>query len=943
MSRENLHIRANVPPRLVCLDKCWTPSSSEMDTGVARRRYTAVAHFASPSQQRHKAKISLPSPGMLCFKSVQSNEGVDQADSKLTRFSHASGFDDLDRSLNNHEGRNEGVKKHSEGLSDDLREGPQSYNVMVGRMEKRSFSGQEQSHVPEWTLPEEQFKNFRRDSLKSGATLTEPLDDDSFTHKAPSEGQTNQPHEIFAEMVSNASQNRANPLIRRRPSLRGDTGTLSSPFSSPASSESGTPVTPRSNRTRAQPASLSPFNPIHFSSSNYTTSDGSESEGGRSTGMDTPPIRHTDGTLSNGLVDLDASAAVMDEKLAEFDVSRALVQELVQAKERADTVVKWILDMWYKSMEDGSAGNTNGYKTGGGSYIPEKPTYASGKEPQISAMMHSTLRVPGMTFEQLYNATKKAASQKAPDNQRSHRFLTHSSSWPPSVFAPQHDMLLSRVEGLATEILETPVTAMIHTNAASNIMHMLQELIEEQRRMVVAYSAVEDLLVRLQFTFAPVSRLAESLNQYARILRTASGLEGLAKTPPLPARNLSRLSSVAKGHFRDGSNPEVSSEIIAAASALANTVNPTLHENTEDNRFSFPERSANIEIPRGGSCAKDGPLSPSDGAASFDLPHFRVQGPQSDSIELPATPNRSASFHLESRIFETERPPLKHALSANELREEQKSTLVRMVRNKDTSTNAISDIGRDKSDKQIKRKPVITFLKSIKQAFTNSGSISAPQSPNESSSRRSATPTTPLSAWSRAQGAVFSATSTTTGGSNSSLELTKNHSTDTLPEASRSLEEPVKIKEHVKANTEERAKERAGSTPPSTSAQSRPAGKDMSLLCRLCEEQVPARTIEDHSKVCAIQQEFHLKSWNCDIKLRKYAAILEAKKELLHVEDFDDWTDWQRLRKVCESVEHKALNCCGYRIWRQEVNSKGGKMHYASEKIFGARSQVYGC
>ena len=91
-------------------------------------------------------------------------------------------------------------------------------------------------------------------------------------------------------------------------------------------------------------------------------------------------------------------------------------------------------------------------------------------------------------------------------------------------------------------------------------------------------------------------------------------------------------------------------------------------------------------------------------------------------------------------------------------------------------------------------------------------------------------------------------------------------------------------------------------TPPS----SRPNQIGSHVLCRICEEMVLAETLEEHSKTCAIQQECHLKQYACDLKLKKFANAVAARKEQLKIKDYDDWTDWQHMRKLAETLEMRA-------------------------------------
>jgi hypothetical protein len=52
---------------------------------------------------------------------------------------------------------------------------------------------------------------------------------------------------------------------------------------------------------------------------------------------------------------------------------------------------------------------------------------------------------------------------------------------------------------------------MINTSIASDFMKSLQELMEQQKRMVVGSFEAEELLTKIAFVLAPVSRIAESL------------------------------------------------------------------------------------------------------------------------------------------------------------------------------------------------------------------------------------------------------------------------------------------------------------------------------------------------------------------------------------------------------------------------------------------------
>ncbi|KAF9970220.1 hypothetical protein BGZ73_007102, partial [Actinomortierella ambigua] len=89
-----------------------------------------------------------------------------------------------------------------------------------------------------------------------------------------------------------------------------------------------------------------------------------------------------------------------------------------------------------------------------------------------------------------------------------------SNSWPPTILASSHTTLLISIECISQQILHTPVAALIQQPLkALEIMKRLQILMERQRRMAVGNAEAEDLLTKLVYVFAPVSRLAERLHE----------------------------------------------------------------------------------------------------------------------------------------------------------------------------------------------------------------------------------------------------------------------------------------------------------------------------------------------------------------------------------------------------------------------------------------------
>ncbi|KAG0240214.1 hypothetical protein BGW41_007119 [Actinomortierella wolfii] len=94
------------------------------------------------------------------------------------------------------------------------------------------------------------------------------------------------------------------------------------------------------------------------------------------------------------------------------------------------------------------------------------------------------------------------------------RRVIASNSWPPTILASSHTTLLISIECISQQILHTPVCTLIqYPLKALEIMKRLQILMERQRRMAVGNAEAEDLLTKLVYVFAPVSRLAERLHE----------------------------------------------------------------------------------------------------------------------------------------------------------------------------------------------------------------------------------------------------------------------------------------------------------------------------------------------------------------------------------------------------------------------------------------------
>jgi hypothetical protein len=84
------------------------------------------------------------------------------------------------------------------------------------------------------------------------------------------------------------------------------------------------------------------------------------------------------------------------------------------------------------------------------------------------------------------------------------------------LLASSHTLLLTRIDRIARRILKTAVHDLLHFNVAVEIMKELQELMESQRNMAVGNADAEELLTKLVYVFADVTRAVEAVVSYKK-------------------------------------------------------------------------------------------------------------------------------------------------------------------------------------------------------------------------------------------------------------------------------------------------------------------------------------------------------------------------------------------------------------------------------------------
>ncbi|KAJ3025313.1 hypothetical protein HDV00_012789, partial [Rhizophlyctis rosea] len=587
-----------------------------------------------------------------------------------------------------------------------------------------------------------------------------------------------------------------------------------------------------------------------------------------------PDLLDTETDESNpvGAVDfLDDSRA----NVAGLDVTDVLVSELVQAKERADVAIRLILDSWYRGGSSTPTGTTTpdelttpdrnmgwtfgldvhahaerqrtrtvlpevGFEARSGEIVGRVIGGGGDVRSKRQSFGVGMFRVGGGEGKERVVAPVRVKHQKG----RQRPFLMHSKSWPPSIFASTHDVLLSRIESLALLILHTPSQHLVsHTSIAVDIMRQLRELMEQQRRLV---------------------------NQYDHSIQTAAhGSQDLSKIPPeAPTHTPDPIPHV----LPDPVHAEPTS--FTPTSPPSNQLSPPLapewdrpSQETQlitayDRRIvSTPDVDSEVDSVGPPGIGRDayGGRRSMGSFSSYSSAGVITPGetPTTSSIRSP----RGSWWGQRKGSSKPDLPTAtSDAVSAKE------STSPPQQQKPPTS-----------SPKPARKKPVMSFLKTLRQAFTTS--------PTPSSTRSS--PTLSIDSFGSSVPSTPSTTTHPTASisdqdlagksrlSSSSYDRVAFSSAPVLPSAR--IGEGTKGEREVLAEMriaglggkekENETRTRSHSHAPSTASS---GGVFMSrgatgaeeiemMVCRICEIAYPAVEMEQHSTVCAIQQEFHLR------------------------------------------------------------------------------------
>ncbi|CAG8541479.1 11750_t:CDS:10 [Ambispora leptoticha] len=496
------------------------------------------------------------------------------------------------------------------------------------------------------------------------------------------------------------------------------------------------------------------------------------------------------------------------------------------------------------------------------------------------------------------------------------RRMVHSNSWPPSVLASSHTILLTRIDRIARRILKTQIHDLIHTNVAVEIMKELQELMESQRKMAVGNADAEELLTQLVYVFADVTRAVEALNHsFAETNHELSGdgaNDGGATTTsewssvpsPLPSPSLP-VTPITPPFY----SPSTQVRRKSSASEIVETPTGISTSTTTNNGQKYTSL-----------------LPP---APTYSSPLARHMSIPSPIINSNATFNnqkfdqRRASAN--EAIFESPimyvpppRPSMDDNLMTwNSLMRKEVDQYLHEEMNREIDFDILRKQYKDgetelKKSKK-KGRPVINFFKSLKNAF-HSPNASSNTSPIGSPTRQATNSGNNLvknthlttRPFEKTRSLSFDSTAFSLSRRSSALSL-KDKDKGGVPASVGALD--TRYPNHPQHHTTTHSLSLS-----TTSNITNPSMFTMPhdyFLCRICEEMIPSHELDVHSETCAITTEYAIQLQNCDGRLKKLVGdVAKRKAEIMVVERNTPYRDYYIVNDAqnMEDIGLKAAN-----------------------------------
>ncbi|CAG8601869.1 18016_t:CDS:10, partial [Acaulospora morrowiae] len=569
---------------------------------------------------------------------------------------------------------------------------------------------------------------------------------------------------------------------------------------------------------------------------------------------------------------------IIDERSPEFTfpkVKRKLLKDLERSKSRADKEIFNILENWYQSHQYQEL--LNEYLYDGWSDDDDTQTPVNVERNSINRITNNSNLISDTDDESLESKFKKdnqfKASQKRnsisvslqgnskPKNiiiQRkdSERRLGHSNSWPPSILASSHTLLLTRINRIARRILKTPVRDLLHFNVAVEIMKELQELRESQRKMAVGSADAEELLTKLTYAFADVTRAVEALNHSS----AESNLEIPGDMIDIPTSSESFYSPLSSPSFpltpsSDSSPGHFPQQRERRKSAVSNIDSDDSKTSTLSSHKPFSS-----------------PLSYPPIMNRF--PSFK------DSLELLRTSANESLF--ESPIVYI--PPTQSYVDDSHPTWSRKKVdqMLREEMNREIDYDIIlkkqqEDLDPDNKKKAKKSRPMVNFFKTLKNAFhspTSSTSVSPTGSPTLSVLQHSPirNANLPRAPQEKTRSPSYDSNAISLSRQSSSISLKGDNNYNNF-------------------NYNNVAQNVGNNSVPTPGF---PFPHDY-ILCRICEEMIPSHELDAHSETCAITTEFAIKLQKCDVRLRR---LVDDMEEIMQYVDYYSIKDVELMQKI---------------------------------------------
>ncbi|CAG8482877.1 23179_t:CDS:10 [Rhizophagus irregularis] len=567
---------------------------------------------------------------------------------------------------------------------------------------------------------------------------------------------------------------------------------------------------------------------------------------------------------------------IIDEGSPEFTipkVKRKLLKDLEEAKCRADKSIMIILENWYQSHQyqellsellyDGWSDDDDKQS----SHIAIRRNNSQRTLNDEAALPSNNKKSLVSTKSSISNAKNKQFMHKMESmslhgdakpknilfNQRKtfERRLIHSNSWPPSILTSSHTLLLTRIDRIARRILKTAVHDLLHFNVAVEIMKELQELMESQRNMAVGNADAEELLTKLVYVFADVTRAVEAVNHsYAETNPELSG----------DGANKDDLPTTGSEWSNSNPSPLPSPLLPLTPSSYSPPLSFINEKRRSQNEITNAKFNSNSLLP-----PQQPPYS-SPLAHHVSTPPITRQHPSfRASLEQRRASANEAIFESPIMYVPPPRPCMDdNLLTWSSLTRRQVDQLLHEEMNREIDYGIIlkkqqEDVEPDSRKKTKKSRPVINFFKSLKNAFhspTSSTSVSPTGSPSQSSPMRNAhLPRPPLPEKSR------------------SLSF-DSHAFKTLSRQSSSISLKGGENHHTPAPL-------VASSVPNTTNAGFSIPHDY-ILCRICEEMMPSHELDAHSEICAITTDYAIKLQECDGRLRRLLGdVAKRKNEIL--------------------------------------------------------------